>query len=263
LNYIAYLNQTPKNLNKIRKVHLKYIDTYLIDQAARSQTQSRSLLKRWFGNGVMNSHLNDPNYLMMFKAIYNIGDQAQASDVDLTASIKQAVLALLNEYLQYSWFISAQKKRQTRLLITSIQDAESVSELINILTENKLSIAALDIAKNKRPAYRRFKSQNITGSRLQATLDNALDLALTISDAKTEDKYRIEVAEKLAEVSDSAEVADQYTSYDDFKNKSKTYHYRDRYNARILEKSMETVFKRDFTECKGMTGRRIFQPKKS
>lgn len=225
-DYIAYLNTDAVSLSVIKEAHQEFLSWYLKDQVLKSN--HTPFYKRWLGfEGHLNKVVGDSNYLLLFKAMMDVHDGKTA-----VVEIKTSIITLLEEYTQYSWFVSPSKRNAANSLITQINGAQDIDEMVSILSKEAIAVLKTDCDINRNSFWRKIKPVNVSGeSRLQDTLDRAL---------------------KLASVMHSKSIQDSHI--DGIKNATST---TDKANAKVAKKSIESTLQHNslYKPIEGMKGR--------
>lgn len=182
-DYIAYLNMGGASKAVIKDAHQAFLSDYLDAQV--SQSKNTPFYKRWLGfEGHLNKVVGDSNYLLLFKAMVDVRGE-DTMNVDINASI----VTLLEEYTQYSWFVSTSKRNAANALIEQIKKAKTIDQIVDLLSTGIIDVMKKDREINQNSFWRKIKPVNASGdSRLQNTLDRALRLTsvMTSKSIKTE-----------------------------------------------------------------------------
>lgn len=197
-DYIAYLNRSGASKAVIKEAHQAFLSDYLNAQV--SQSKNTPFYKRWLGfEGHLNKVVGDSNYLLLFKAMVDVRLD-DTMDVDINASI----VTLLEEYTQYSWFVSASKRDAANTLIEQIKTAKTIDQIVDLLSMGIIDVMKKDCDLNRNSFWRNIKPANALGdSRLQNTLNNALRLA-SIMKSKSIETALIQEITKARDTSDPA-----------------------------------------------------------
>ena len=189
-DYIAYLNMSGATKAVIKEAHQEFLFEYLNAQVAESR--NTPFYKRWLGfEGHLNKVVGDSNYLLLFKAMVNVGGE-DTMNID----IRSSVVTMLEEYIQYSWFISATKRATAIALINKIKTADTIDDIVDSLSNGIIEVMRKDFEINQHSFWRTIKPVNVYGdSRLQNTLDRSLRLASTIAAKNIDDKLIVEISE--------------------------------------------------------------------
>jgi superfamily II DNA/RNA helicase len=161
-----------------KKIRRAFFSDFLKEQVGIS---SKNSLRGWVGlQGHLHKILSDESYLFSLPTHSNFAEkkeEKEEKDDDTHVGVtKSVIIGLLDEYLQNSWFISDFKKEKTKELKDYILRLENTTDIYKVIQDAKIFIADKDIETNKK---RKIKSVNMTGSRLQSTLDRAL-LSITV-----------------------------------------------------------------------------------
>ena len=171
-DYITYLNLGGASRSVIRDAHQAFLTTYLGTQV--SQSKSTPFYKRWLGfEGHLNKIVNDSNYLLLFKAMVDV-----RGEKPIEIDIKESIVRLLEEYTQYSWFVSTSKRTAAENLITQIKRKNTTFDhIVGLLSTEMVNVMKSDQNINENSFWRKIKPVNASGdSRLQDTLGRALKL---------------------------------------------------------------------------------------
>jgi hypothetical protein len=174
----------------IREAHQAFLLDYLNAQV--SQSKNTPFYKRWLGfEGHLNKVVGDFNYLLLFKAMVDVRSE-DTMDVD----IKTSIVTLLEEYKQYSWFVSTSKRNAANGLIQEINTKTTTDEIVNVLSTGIISVMKNDCELNQHSFWRKIKPVNSSGdSRLQNTLGRALRLASVITSKSINPKLIKDITE--------------------------------------------------------------------
>ena len=256
--YIAYLNASNLSMPQIRAVHARFLSEYLAEQVVLSNDTWS--IKRWLGyEGHLTHILQDSHYLLLFRAMLDVREGAPNSlEMDV---VKSSMTTLLQEYLDYNWFISAPKKEAAHALIASIQGATDMGALVTLLNQAKMTQLNQDIATNQNTShsfFRMVKPVNQSGvSRFQNTLDRALALSMQEKNEPLGESLKKAFSDTLADPAQISETPDDFNALKD------TPACIDKSNAAVIVTSMEKnrLFK---TPKEGMEGReKPLSPKKT
>ena|GEM_PF-6642188 len=184
-DYVRYLQNNKPGLACIREAHQAVLGEWM--QRESAQSQRLSFLDRWLGKSSnLVAKITDKNWLLMFRALVAMTEQpADGQRVDLLDTMKPVVTALLDEYLNTSWFVNSARKAEVATLRQAIANCSSVSELMQALMQSKRQSIQQDIQ-----ATGFFSRQNRSGnSRLQNSLDTALNLAGALATDNPQDHF--------------------------------------------------------------------------
>lgn len=93
------------------------------------------------------------------------------SKLENLSLLKEILNTMLEEYLQTSWFVNAERKQQVQAIKTTLENTTSLQEIADTLMQYKIDILKAD---NDLSAHK-IKPVNFMGhSRLQESLDNML-----------------------------------------------------------------------------------------
>ncbi|HSW48427.1 MAG TPA: hypothetical protein VLG67_05105, partial [Candidatus Saccharimonadales bacterium] len=230
--YTHYLLLNPSSIHEIVEEHKKHITNFL------DKAQKRSFLARCLGR---ESHLHkitqDNHYLLFFKAVT---DHAHQPIISLDA-LRTSMISLLTEYQSY-WFVSRDKIDASNDLIDQLKKAQDVNGLVRVLNETNEKIMRNDGKTNQVS----FWKVNKRGSRFQKVMDGALNLAtfakLEQKDPLSDYNTRIDqLCKQLERVLDNKGVLEEFKktkSLDAFKCAVQQFIYKDKYHAKVLEKSI-------------------------
>ena len=226
--YIAYLNMGSESRAVIKEAHQAFLSDYLDAQV--SQSKNTPFYKRWLGfEGHLNKVVGDFNYLLLFKAMVDFcGEDIKDDDIKIKASI----VTLLEEYKQYSWFVSTSKRNSATALIEAIKGKNNIDDIVGLLSTTIIDVMKKDREINTNSFWRKIKPVNASGdSRLQNTLDRALRLASVM----TSKSIKTELVKDITEVSKGSDPA----------------------NAKVTTKSLESVLEHNRLQepVPGMKGR--------
>ena len=158
---------------------------------------------------------------------------------------------MLQEYLDYNWFISAPKKEAAHALIASIQGATDMGALVTLLNQAKMTQLNQDIATNQNTShsfFRMVKPVNQSGvSRFQNTLDRALALSMQEKNEPLGESLKKAFSDTLAHPAQISETPDDFNALKD------TPACIDKSNAAVIVTSIEK--NRLFKMPEGMEGR--------
>ena len=142
--YFAFINSHTKSLGLIREAHDECINEFLTAQIGKAK--SNSFISRLFGFAPkLRDITNNQHYIIMFKALTAINNN---NAVVSTAVLKPLLITFLDQYLQDSWFINADRKRSVAVLKARIEGANTHDELLAALNETQITVLAKDIADN-------------------------------------------------------------------------------------------------------------------
>lgn len=242
-DYIAYLNTGQTSMAVIKEAHKEFLSDYLKRQVKLSSQVS--FFKRWLGfEGQLNKITANQNYLLLFKAIVNIPE----NDIALDA-IKASVVTLIQEYLKHSWFVSKPKKQAALRLIEDIQHTHTIPDLIVQLSKSKIDMIQDDQQRNKHGFWRKIKPVNYSGnSRYQNTLDRALSLIDSVAENKSYDKLLDDLSDeykKTVKKPERISLFSEKKSVDIAKKQMESVEYKDKSNAKVIEKSIDSALKRN------------------
>ena len=197
-DYIAYLNRGGASKTVIKEAHQEFLSDYLNTQV--SQSKNVPFYKRWLGfEGHLNNVVGDSNYLLLFKAMVDV-----QGDDTMNIDIKASIVTLLEEYTEYSWFISRVKRNAANALIKQIKTAETIDQMVGLLSMGMIDVMKGDRETNQNSFWRKIKPVNVLGdSRLQNTLDRALRLA-TVMTSKNIDEQLIQQFDHESKHADAA-----------------------------------------------------------
>lgn len=245
-DYLHYLNSNPSTQEVIVKAHKEFLTQFL-----KEHSQKLNIVQRWLGfEGTLNQIASNSSYLLMFHAFASMPNQPV---IDLEV-IKQSVNRLLDEYLETSWFVSAERRQWALDLKVSIHGAQDVDTLIRYLSQAQVEVAKQDIATNK---GRILKPLHLFGhSRFQSTVSRALNLAASLSAKTNVDVLTDGLTPLLTDVTDNTPVTD--LTLDELKHRAQSPQ-NDRNNASVINNALEnalTITNRQ--EPVGMIGRKGF-----
>lgn len=211
-DYIVYLNMGGASKAVIKEAHQAFLSDYLSAQV--SQSKNAPFYKRWLGfEGHLNKVVGDSNYLLLFKAMVDV-----RGDDTMNVDIKASIVTLLEEYTQYSWFVSTEKRNAANALIEQIKAAETIDQIVDVLSVGIIDVMKKDREINQNSFWRKIIPVNASGdSRLQNTLDRALRLASVMTSKSIK-------AELIQQITDECKTSDPA-------------------NAKVATKSLESVLK--------------------
>jgi len=247
-DYLSYLNSGHASMALIREAHQAFLSEYLKKHAADADKQS--FISRWFGfNSQLNKLSKDGDYLLLFKTMIDISGQSLSVD-----AVLPAIKALLKEYLQTSWFVSREKKKQMQQLITAVGTCHDLPSLVECLSTRKMQVLRSDININKSSFWRRkVKPVNASKtSRFQTTLDSALSLCASLAPGKSDAKFIDELTGVYKETIVKPEAFSLFSvkkSVDLFKNQMQGVQYLDKANAKVIERSLNMALERELPTC--------------
>ncbi len=168
------------------------------------------------------------------------------------AVIKKAIFTLLDEYCETNWFISSDRKNWAIQLKGMVNDAQSINQLLDCLSQEQINVTKNDIEKNK---HRGFKSLHFFAhSRYQTTLNHALNVAASLSGKTDVDEVANALTPLMSEVTDKSSVAE--LTLDELKHRAQSKK-RDKNNAAVLINTLENVLSiKERIGPEGMIGRR-------
>ena len=147
----------------LKNLYQTFLQTFL------SSTQPCSFIMRWLGfNTPLNNIANDKYYLVLFRAFASVDPENPIVDAD---EIKRIATAMIEEYLQNSWWISRDKREAAIQLQKEILSSDDLGNLIKAICDTQVAVAEKDIASNK---------NRYGDSRLQNTLSNILTMAASL-----------------------------------------------------------------------------------
>lgn len=239
-DYLAYLN-SGKNIKDIQVIHQEFLSEFLTQQATISN--KRPAITRWFGfQGHLTKMTNHHGYLMMFNALSHIQGEKLSAE-KMTDSVKLSVTTLLREYSENSWFVNKRNKATAKKIIADIAGAPDLDSVFNIIQASKLNIGNADIATNKQSFWRKhIKPLHSKGrSRLQMTLDNALNLTAALSNQKLDARYVDQLTGQLQSVTNT--VMPALKSSDHLDVIKENFVYSDKHNAKVFISSLNLALK--------------------
>lgn len=263
-DYIQYLSKGNHALAGIQQVHQKFISQYLSKIAGLSA--KRHFFERWFGHdSILKKIANNVNYLLTFKALANLKNPSSKVEVK---ALKDSITALLDEYLDRSWFINLSRRNECNHLKKLIDKAVDIKELVLILSKTKITVIEKDISANKQSFFRKLRKINPKGkSRLQDTLDTAINLASAVSGEDIPSSLVSDMTKALKKVVSNEQVLNKFTkksTIDTYSKAAKSLTATDKGNAKILKEGIEKVLTSELQAKpeRGMLGRHtIFKPK--
>ncbi|GAB4223642.1 MAG: hypothetical protein Tsb005_19350 [Gammaproteobacteria bacterium] len=191
-DYLHYMTTYPQHMKLIRETHAEELLKHY-DQLA-DQSQHKSLWSRLFGQrSQLKQHVNNVETLLMFRLaaehLSTASHQYDKSTEEMMISQELVILqkiakTLLTEYRDTSWFISRSRRDAANDLITRIEEANDVMEIIELLTKAKDKAIEVDINNSSKPMH---KFGLFPPSRFQSTVDTLLKLMVSLADQKRTD----------------------------------------------------------------------------
>ena len=231
---------------------------FLTDFLKASQQQSK--VQRWFKrNRLLSTLVHDESYLCLFHALAVIDSSQAIVNVDV---IKDAVSALIEDYLANSWFISSSKRDAALALKNTILQSADVAAVMASLVDSQLDVAKRDVTLNQH----RLKAVNFFGrSRLQETISNALALTTSLGGLSTKTNELVEGLDKTLQglVPDESKSSEVIASVDKVGAVMSSPKMKDKPNARVLAVSLKKALLLNSEKDTGMTGRHRDTPPKT
>ncbi len=232
INYIRYLNSTPIDKKELRALHQEVITEFLLDQTQSSQ--KKGFFSKWFGQqGVLSKLVDNDAYLGLCHVLLASNEENN----DQVDHLKQVLKQLFQEYLDYSWFISSTRRKQTEDLIINLDRAPTIDNLIEQLSTSKINTVGKDFTINEQSSLRKLKPLHLMGnSRLHTTLDRALNLAGALNSGTVVfDELIQKLTKEINPEINTPKNIDEASQLDSLK--------RDPYTSHTVKKSMFTFFK--------------------
>jgi len=230
--YVHRLLLSKISIQAVSAIHKECIAEFLRKEA--SQAGQRSFWAKWLG---WESHLykvtQNNNYLLFFKAV---ADYARQPVINLEA-LRASITGLLTEYQSY-WFCSDDKIKACNHLITEVKAEADVSALVTALNKTRKTVMEVDIGTNSASFWHRVNRRN---SRLQEIIDGALNLTVFAQQDPSHDAQIDGLCGLLRSALYNPEILDafqQKKSLDEFRVAAQGFHYKDKLNAKVLEKSL-------------------------
>lgn len=202
------------------------------------QGAKRYSIMRLLGyEGILNQMTLNKNHLSLIRSLKDVSDSnCPEKEFD---SIKKGLCTLLEEYPQYSWFVSKDKKNEIVRLRQDILAAQTIDNVIELISSAKVSQLCNDNEENKHTMLRKIKPVNFFGeSRFQATLDRALSLASALSGKPFYEQLLKDLSKKQIEI--NPEVKNK--TKDSIENMTSNL---DVYNHKVLKKSLTRAMDND------------------
>lgn len=227
-DYIHYLSATPVNQKLVVEAHKEFISDYLEQHAKKP-----NFIQRWLGyERKLNQTAGNPHYLLMFHAFASMSKQPVVEYV----KIKELVHALLDDYLESSWFISSERKQWTLMLKDKINQAQDIDSIIQELSASQIQATTQDVTTSQN---RSIKPLHFFGhSRYQTTLNRALNLVTAISGKTDVDPLLKGLAPALVGVTDQESMR-EYTA-DEFMHKASSPK-RDKRMAQVILSNLKNA----------------------
>jgi hypothetical protein len=258
--YLRYLSASGATQELVVDAHKAFLHEFIA-----THSKKRNFILRWLGfEGTLNKMASNENYLLMFHALASVPVQPKV-EIDALASvpdqpkveidlIRKSITALLDEYLENSWFLSTARRTEANLLKASIAGAEDFDSVVTLLTESQVNTLNQDLATNKKASgLQAIKPLNFLGeSRFQTTLSRALNLTSALH-ATPEGEVKTTIGKLTSKVHELADTPEADITLDQVKNLKKKKSGTDKVIVSTIENALASKSRQ---EPVGMTGRK-------